>query len=160
VRALVDKLGHYATRFLCFFRLEPLLPREQQVVHGQLLPAEAALFWDLQPEDQRHSFAVASRVMQTIPGDDEAVRAALLHDVGKRHSELGAFRRSLATVLGHLGLPLGDRMRSYWDHGAIGAADLAAAGSSEFVVAFAAHHSDGEHRAGSERWQAVLRADV
>lgn len=160
MRALLAKLGHYASRFFGFFKLRPLRPEEQARVSVALSAAEAKLFWEMQPEDQRHSFDVAERIAARLPGDAVAYRAALLHDVGKRHAHLGAWSRSVATVAGHLGLPMTASMRAYWDHGPSGAADLAAAGSDPFVVRFAEHHPERTgHVDADPRWQVLIAAD-
>jgi putative nucleotidyltransferase with HDIG domain len=161
VGGLVAELGHYIARFFGFFRLRPLRPREQDEVRRALSPAEAALFFAMQPEDQRHSHTMAMRVAAALPGDDVAVRAALLHDVGKGHRRIGVIGRSVATVLGHLGMPMTDAMRSYWDHATIGAEDLRAVGSDGFVVEFAAHHPGGPPSwATDPRWPILIDADT
>lgn len=137
-----------------------LTPREQQLVHQHLDAAGAELFWRQDVADQRHAFAVASKVANTLPRDDEAYTAALLHDVGKRHAGLGAVRRSIATVLDGVGIPLTAAMRRYRTHASIGAAELSAAGFDGLVVSFAANHP-GPPPEGIDdrRWAALLEAD-
>ncbi len=55
-----------------------------------LAPPEAALFFDMNRYDRAHSILVASRLQ-----DDEILKkTALLHDVGKLHSELPAWFRT------------------------------------------------------------------
>jgi len=160
MQELLTQLAHYSGRFFGFFRLAPLSPLEQDDVRSILAPAEAELFWQLQPEDQRHSYEMARRVRDRLPDDGVAVAASLLHDVGKRQSRLGPFSRSVATVLGHLGFPMTTAMRSYWDHGAVGARDLEAIGSDPFVVAFAAGHgASGARGATDDRWDVLDAAD-
>lgn len=118
------------------------------------------MFWSQALPDQRHAYDVAIRVASTLPGDDEAVVAALLHDVGKRASAPGAVRRSLATMFDRLGLPLTANMDRYRTHGPIGADDLAAAGFDGVVVAFARHHPGPAPDGFDEtRWRALLEAD-
>lgn len=68
------------------------------------------------------------------------VRAALLHDVGKRHARLGVIGRSFASVAIKARLPLTSRWRLYRDHGRIGSKELEAVGSDSLVVEFAHHH--------------------
>lgn len=125
-----------------------------------LTAEEAGLFWRQQESDQRHALAVARWVLRLRPGDRVAGKAALLHDVGKRHSRLGPAARSLATVLDVLGLRMPRRWRMYRRHGPLGAADLEGLGCESIVVLFAAHHP-GPAPAGvdEERWNALLQAD-
>ncbi len=68
------------------------------------------------------------------------IRAALLHDVGKATPRLGVPGRVLSTGFRMLRLPLRGRWRSYVDHGAIGADQLAALGAPDAVSLFARHH--------------------
>ena len=161
LRSFIEELPHYVSRFFGFFRLRPLSPREQDEVRRLLPSVEAGLFFDMQTEDQRHCHDMARRVAVALPGDQVAVRAALLHDVGKRHHRIGVVGRSMATVLGHLGLAMPVTMRSYWDHAGIGAQDLEAVGSDPFVVEFAAHHPGGPPPwATDPRWPILIDADV
>ena len=75
------------------------------------------------------------------PHRPDLVRAALLHDVGKRHANLGAVGRVLATLAIRLRLPLTPRWRLYRDHGRLAAAEL---GDEEpVVIEFARHHQIG-----------------
>lgn len=138
----------------------PLSPREQAEVDALLGPATAALFWDQPREDQRHGVDVMHAVLRSRPGDRLAAETALLHDVGKRHSRLGAFGRSLATAAAAGGLPLPGRWVRYLRHGELGAGDLAAAGCDAFIVAFTRNHP-GPPPEGVDvaRWQAVAAAD-
>ncbi|MCH7844926.1 MAG: hypothetical protein IH850_03760 [Acidobacteria bacterium] len=137
-----------------------LTPREQQLVHQHLDAAGANLFWQQDVADQRHAFVVASRVATTLPGDDDAHTAALLHDVGKRLAGLGVIRRSIATVFDGIGIPLTAAMRRYRTHGWVGAADLSAAGFDGIVVSFAANHpGPAPHGVDTNRWSALLEAD-
>ncbi len=129
-------------------------------MHDRLDAGGAGLFWAQAIPDQRHAYRVARRVAASRPGDEEAVAAALLHDVGKTRSCLGAIRRSIATVLEAVGLTMPVSMRQYREHGPIGAEELTAAGYDGLVVAFARFHP-GHPPSGvdEERWQALLDAD-
>ena len=133
----------------------PLGPRQQDEVRDALTPAEAGLFFRQQPIDQRHAYEVALRVSSELPGNEDAVAAALLHDVGKTHSMLGAVTRSLATVCSLLHLPMPERWRLYRDHGELGAADLRAAGARPLAVAFA----DGRRTGDDRVWNVLVAAD-
>ncbi len=137
-----------------------LTPKEQQLVHQHLDEAGAMLFWRQGLADQRHAFAVASRVAITLPGDDDTYTAALLHDVGKRLAGLGVVRRSIATVFDGIGIPLTAAMRRYRTHGSAGAAELSAAGFDGIVVSFAASHpGPAPEGIDKDRWAALLEAD-
>jgi hypothetical protein len=105
---------------------------------------EARLFWDQQAIDQRHAYTVAVRVAEAAAGQTNAMAAALLHDVGKRHSRLGPIGRSLATVADSLRLPMPARWRSYRNHGAVGAHDLRAIGADPLAIAFAGGDDGGD----------------
>jgi hypothetical protein len=154
------RLAHLAHRFFGFLTAAPLGPDEQAFVARQLATESAALFWSQQYQDQRHAVQVAMRVAGLLPDDEPAVRAALLHDVGKRHSRLGATGRAMATVLDGLRLPMTARMRSYRAHGPVGADDLEVAGCGELEIAFARHHPDpAPELINEEQWSALLEAD-
>jgi len=129
------------------------------MIAGFLTLAELRLFW-LQPVvDQHHAVAVAARVA-AASDDPILVRAALLHDIGKRHSGIGVVERSVASALAIARLPVRGRLRSYLDHGRLGAADLAAAGSDPIVVGFAEHHhSDRPPEIDPQSWALLCAAD-
>lgn len=133
---------------------------EQARLHEVLSDAEASLYWDQQYQDQRHALEVADRVAVASPDDSVVLRAALLHDVGKRHSRLGAVSRSLATVLAVADLPMPTRFSAYRAHGALGADELAAIACEPLVVEFARRHP-GPAPDGIDRglWKALLEAD-
>jgi hypothetical protein len=156
---LVRHVRHLVVRFFSVLRSTPLGPHDQDEVNALLAEPAAALFWQQDPIDQRHAFQVAQRVRQRLGEDRPALAAALLHDVGKRHSAAGPIGRSLATVLGALRLPVPPDWRRYLDHGELGAADLRAIGADALTVAFAAGRrgEDGEVR--PEVWEALLAAD-
>lgn len=151
---------HLIGRFFGHITAASLTPSEQLFINARLGVGGAGLFWRQSVPDQRHAYRVAARVAAQRPEDDQAIVAALLHDVGKRHSALGAARRSIATVLDTAGLPMPATMRQYRRHGPIGADDLAARGYDGLVVAFARFHP-GKAPSGvdQERWQALLDAD-
>ena len=152
--------GHLVRRFFGVLGAEPLQPGEQAWVASLLHPAEWALFWGQGAADQRHGFACARAVGAARPERDDLARAALLHDVGKRHAGLGAFRRSLATTLSLLRLPVRGRLAAYLAHAATGADDLVAAGAEPVVVDFARHHH-GPRPEGlpAADWDVLCRAD-
>ena len=89
------------------------------------------------------------------------MRAALFHDLGKRHARLGIVGRSVAGACRALGLPTRGRVRGYLEHGPIGARELERFGASDLVVDFARHHHDGRRPAGipQETWALLQLAD-
>ena len=157
---LLKRGPHLARRFFGFVTAAPLGPADQAFVARHLGPGWSSLFWGQQFQDQRHAVEVARRVQAVLPGDESATRAALLHDVGKRHSALGAWGRSLATALDGFGLPRSTRMRAYRLHGPLGGEDLEAAGSGDLEIAFARHHAGSmPPEVDPGRWRALLEAD-
>jgi putative nucleotidyltransferase with HDIG domain len=89
------------------------------------------------------------------------VRAALLHDVGKRHTDIGVVGRVAASLLRLARLPARGQMATYLDHAALGARDLEAVGAEDLVIAFAAHHHEATTPTGVDPavWAALRRAD-
>lgn len=75
-------------------------PVEWQAAQSVLSPAELTLFRQLAVPDQNHSF----RVLQTLQGADSAdqdlLKAALLHDIGKSLHPLRRWERIFAVLLG------------------------------------------------------------
>jgi hypothetical protein len=152
--------GHLVRRFFGVLGAHPLRPAEQAWVASLLRPAEWALFWGQAAADQRHAFACARAARAALPERDDLARAALLHDVGKRHADLGALGRSLATTLRFLRLPAHGRLAAYLAHAATGAADLAAAGAEPVVVDFARHHhAPRPEGLPSADWDVLCRVD-
>lgn len=131
---------HLVRRFFEVVTAQPLDATERSEIEPYLSDADRHLFWSQDDADQRHALETARAVRERVGPDPIAVRAALFHDVGKIHSRLGPVRRSLATVMGVLRLPLPRRFRDYLDHGPRGAVDLERAGAEELVVAFARWH--------------------
>jgi hypothetical protein len=80
--------------------------------------------------DRRHSILVARRFESSGSWSRDEMAGALLHDVGKLDSGLGALGRVIATIVG----PRTTRFRRYHDHETIGADLLAQAGSTEMTV--------------------------
>lgn len=127
---------------------------------GWLTPQTGAVFFAQGPADQRHGYHAALSVVAAGVADRDVIAAALLHDVGKRHARLGVLRRSLASVLILLRLPLGERLTAYRDHGLLGARELAGLGAPSLAIDFAMHH----HRSRPptiepDVWELLVRAD-
>ncbi|MDP9143770.1 MAG: HDIG domain-containing protein [Actinomycetota bacterium] len=139
---------------------KPLNDDEIDAVRKWLGPPEAEIFFSQADPDQRHGYHAASVVVGSGEKDVMVVRAALLHDVGKRHARLGLIGRSLASVLIRLRLPLTRRARLYRDHGEIGADDLAGLGCEAVVVDFArAHHGQRPVSISRAQWELLQSAD-
>lgn len=157
---MIRHLRHLVSRFFEVARGRGLGPREQAEAAALLAPGERTLFWAQSATDQRHGLLCARRVLRARPGRVYLARAALLHDVGKRHAELGAVGRAAATALRLVRLPVTSRMRRYLDHGELAAVELAAAGAAPLVVDFARHH----HRSRPpsiplDEWRLLQAAD-
>lgn len=132
--------GHLAARFFDYLLARPLDDSERVWVSDRLEESEAELFFAQSDRDQAHGHHAGRVVAAAIPDQPVAIRAALLHDVGKRHSRLGVVGRVVASLLQKLRLPMTKRMALYRDHPDIGAAELLEAGSPGPVVEFARHH--------------------
>ena len=137
-----------------------LTPAEQAEVARYLVsPVERAIFWDQPSADQQHGLAAARSVVAAYPDRMDMVRAALLHDIGKRHSRLGPVGRTWAVVCGAMGCP-SERAVAYLDHGKLGSDELAGVDAEPLVVAYALHHHgtcpDG---VSPEDWTVLQTAD-
>lgn len=153
--------GHLATRFFDYLRAARLTESERQAVTSMLTAAESRIFFEQSQKDQAHGFDAALVVLDSGQSTAVRLRAALLHDVGKRNARLGVLGRVAASMLIKLGLPLTKRFKLYRDHGPVGAADLEAAGSPSLVVEFArAHHSSRPGTLSEEDWALLQSADV
>jgi len=110
--------------------------------------------------DLAHAVRSAQSVARAAPGRADLARAALLHDVGKRLSDIGTVGRSLATALSLVRLPTSKRMASYLEHARLGAEELNALGCEDLVVQFARHHHGARptHIAAAD-WKILLDAD-
>ena len=152
---------HLVRRFFGSLRARRPTPGDQVLVASLVTPEEARLFWAQPVADQAHGVAAARRVAALAPDRDDLVRAALLHDVGKRHARLGVIGRSVASLLAILRLPRTRRHAAYLSHGDLGAADLAAAGSDPVTVAFARdHHRARPDDVAPDDWKVLVAADT
>ena len=139
----VTSLGtwhHLAGRFLSVLLAKALQPPEVDEIRIWLSPGERAAFFAQPPYDQRHGLDSARFIAELGPQRRDLVRAALLHDIGKRHSQLGPIGRSLASAYAKFGGKASGRWVSYLQHGRAGGAELKALGSEPMVVEFAEHH--------------------
>ncbi|MDP5088201.1 MAG: hypothetical protein NWP41_05855, partial [Ilumatobacteraceae bacterium] len=69
-----------------------------------LAPREFELWSQMSLPDKKHSLTVHRRFLDLMPNAEiAAVRASMLHDVGKTKSNLGVLSRVIATILGSRG---------------------------------------------------------
>jgi putative nucleotidyltransferase with HDIG domain len=131
----------------------------------RLSQEELVLFESMDAAAQRHSLEVYRALLAGGCDDNDALKAALLHDVGKRKP--GLFYRTATVLLTALFSTSVERLAApkpgswrygfytYAHHAEIGAEMLAAAGSEPRVVHLVrAHHS----APGTDRWLNVLQA--
>jgi hypothetical protein len=126
-----------------------LAPAEIAEVRGILRPAEFRLVLLAEPRDRRHSMDLY-RLLQREGASEAALRAALLHDVGKGrlavwHRVAFVMLRAVAPGLLHRVASEGAGWRgAFWrleHHAALGAAMLAAAGCEPRVVELVRGHT-------------------
>ena len=147
---------HLIRRFFSFVTAKPLTPHEQQQVRSVLDSGLAWIFFDQRFEDQRHALTVQHRV----GGSGSLAEAALLHDVGKTESDLGAISRSLATLWNGVGLPTTGAWKSYLDHATIGADMLRDLDASDLAVTFTRFHPGSPPNGiDPSDWHALEEAD-
>ena len=153
-------LSHLARRFFDTLFSRALLSSEIAAIDDWLSTEESAVFYSQSVVDQRHGYHAARSVIAAGVGDTTTIRAALLHDIGKRNARIGILRRSIASLLIGLGWPMTERMALYRDHGEIGSRELADLGCEPLVVEFALRH----HRArplsiNAATWHILQTAD-
>ena len=113
---------------------------EVEAVAGWLSDTERLMFFAQPAFDQRHGLESAQYTAQRQPERKDLIRAALLHDVGKRHANLSPLGRSLASAYTKLGGKARGRWRNYSDHGLVAASELERLGAEPIVFEFARHH--------------------
>jgi putative nucleotidyltransferase with HDIG domain len=151
---------HLTARFFDVVAAKPLTDSEVAEVQSWISPDEMVLFATQDHADQRHGYECGRDVHAAVPDRAELVRAAVLHDIGKRHARLGAVGRVFASIGIRLHLPLAGRFAMYARHGELAAEELAELGSPELVVTFARHHHGS--RPGPfppEDWEILEQAD-
>ena len=153
--------AHLIGRFFQVVAADPLTDDECGEVEMWLNgKGESAAYWEQPVADQRHGLDTARLIATLRPGRRDLVRAGLLHDIGKRHSNLGAAGRSLASLSAKLRLPVRGSWGQYLDHGALGAEELTRLGSGELAIEFARHHH--QHRPttiSEDDWDLLQSAD-
>jgi len=123
----MENQRHLVRRFFTSLSNRPPASNDIAWVNEQLLTSEFELWCRMKPHDQRHSIEVARRFIELhLTFSRDEVAAALLHDIGKVHSELGVMGRVIATIVG----PKGEKFRRYHEHELIGLNLCRNAGSS------------------------------
>lgn len=151
---------HLVRRFFGSLGSRRPSPADQLWVGALLEHDLARLFWAQPVADQAHGVATARRIAGTAPDRLELIRAALLHDVGKRHARLGVVGRSLASMVAILRLPLRGRFAAYIRHGEAGADELESVGAGPLTVAFARHHhGERPKEVPQDDWDVLVGAD-
>ena len=146
----MSNVFHLAKRFVGALDRRELSQHEIKSVSAILLPREFELWSTMPLIDKKHSVVVMRRFLKVMPlAESAAVRASLLHDVGKTKVNLGVAMRVLATVAGSRGV----RFSLYHDHEAIGAAMLRSIGSNDLTISMVEGSCEGKLR------QALNRAD-
>lgn len=152
--------AHLFSRFFDVLTSRPLTIADRERVESWLPSELATVFLSQSSADQRHGFHSASMVVSFEKTRPDVIVAALMHDVGKRHSRLGLMGRSLTSLFILLRLPLTVRMRLYRDHGIVAARELGRLGAPSLAIDFALHHH-GARPATIEPsiWDSLLAAD-
>jgi hypothetical protein len=140
VAAGPGSLLHLAFRFFDAVGARPLTGDEEAWIASRLGPGELALFSDQPVQDQRHGFEAARWVDSETESRPDLVRAAMLHDIGKRHARLGILGRVVASLAMKLRIPLTRRFARYRDHGPLGGDELRALGVESLVWKYARCH--------------------
>lgn len=150
---------HLAARFYDVTTSNALAKGERDAVRRWLPePHIQKAFFGQSRADQRHGFAAALHVVAQRPDRTDLIRAALVHDIGKRHARLGPLGRVMASVAIRLRLPLSARMALYRDHGRLGASELG--GMERIVVDFTRdHHGHRPATIAVEDWETLVASD-
>jgi HD domain-containing protein len=149
---------HLASRLVSVVLAKGLKPGEVDEIGFWLSREEGKAFFAQPGYDQRHGLESARHVLRRLPQREDLVRAALLHDIGKRHSDLGPLGRSLASIHAKLGGTARGRWRSYLEHGQWAGAELQTLGAEPIVVDFARHHHGERPESIAEAEWALLQA--
>jgi putative nucleotidyltransferase with HDIG domain len=152
--------AHLVARFFDVLTARPLTDDETAWVSERLGPGERAIFFAQHEADRRHGLVSARRVASLRPRRADLVRAALLHDVGKRHARLGVVGRVLASLAMLLHIPIRGRFAVYRDHAVLGGVELRELGCEEVVWRFAAcHHGERDPAINPDVWALLEEAD-
>jgi hypothetical protein len=153
-------LRHLSHRFFEVLVAKRLDSHELARAASWVEPGLWEIFIDQQTADQRHGYRAGSKIASDPTNHKNLVVAAMMHDVGKRHSRLGVVGRTVATLLMAIGAPMSRRMARYRDHGALGADELERAAAPPIAVLFARHHQDDRPDSiATGDWAILTRAD-
>lgn len=126
----MNNISHLVKRFVSALDQREISQHEIKSVRDALSSREFELWSKMSLIDKKHSVVVMQRFLKVMPdAESVAVRASLLHDVGKIKSNLSVVARVVATVVGSRGA----RFSLYHDHEAIGAQMLREIGSEEMT---------------------------
>jgi hypothetical protein len=133
--------SHLIRRFFAVLAAGPLSDEEWGEVESWLdRDEELEIYRQQSVADQRHGLESARQIAAARGNRRDLVRAALLHDVGKRWANLGVVGRSLASLFAKLHVSVRGSWRRYLDHGSLGADELARLDAGSMVVEYARHH--------------------
>jgi hypothetical protein len=144
----MTRVVHLGARFAGSLRPRRVGAADVALVREHLRPEELACWERLGDADRTESVATARAAIAALGAgaDPDWVAAALLHDVGKAETGLGAFGRSFATVVASCA----GRRRAraftgaigrYVNHDELGSARLRETGARAVAVSWArAHH--------------------
>ncbi len=76
-------------------------PEWGRIAAAYLSPEQMALFRRMSPHDQRHSVDVLQKLLAKDCQEDDLLKAALLHDVGKTAARLTPWHRVISVLLGN-----------------------------------------------------------
>lgn len=150
----MTKFVHLVKRFATSLDRRDLSQFEIDSARAVLAPREFELWSQMSLSDKKHSLTVHKRFLNLMPmAEPAAVRASLLHDVGKTKSNLGVFSRVVATIVGSKG----KRFSQYHDHELIGAEMLRKIGSHETTCRLVGGSLD-ENEGDLNKYFAALRS--
>lgn len=149
-------IAHLVKRFVTSLDRRDLSQPEVESAKVLLTSREFQLWSQMSLSDKRHSLIVRRRFLDMMPNAEiAAVRASLLHDVGKTKSNLGVVSRVFATIVGSRG----ERFSQYHDHEAIGAQMLREIGSEETTIQLVEGSIDDDQGRLAEYLLALRSAD-
>lgn len=146
----------------------PLTAAARAEISGHLSSNELELFFRFSPADQWHSYRVLRTLKEAGYNHPDLGVAALLHDIGKCHSQLSIWDRTVIVIgsavfsskTGEWGRGSLDSWRRPFviraQHPAWGAAMAAAAGSRPEVVELIERHQDKVERIERELDQLLV----
>ena len=98
---MINRIGYRIRQFRQSFK-PALSQNDLDRLRLYLSPVEIVLFTKMPAPDQIHSISVLNSVMVTGEKDEDLIKAALLHDIGKGLHRLRRWERVFAVVIGGL----------------------------------------------------------